>query len=294
MFNIKQNKDLNFLEIENPKKKLYAKIFLNNGASLQELTLNGHTIIEDLTPLKYNISYASSILFPFANRIKDGRYTFENEVYQLEKNQKEENNALHGLVYNKTFQVIEKVIYKNFASVKLEYNETNKPIGFPYTYRIQLEYVFSDTDFSLNVSIKNTNSKAFPFTIGWHPYFLSEDLYNSSLNFISSQKLNIGDRNITTGIENIESTNTFEIKNNQLDDCWILDSNNIAFITPKFQLLISSSVKNNFLQLYTPPKSNTIAIEPTTGVSDSFNNKIGLKVLNANDTYTITWNLRIK
>ncbi|GAA4885434.1 aldose 1-epimerase [Flaviramulus aquimarinus] len=294
MFSITQNKDLNFLAIENPKKKLYAKISLNDGASLQSLTLKGHTLIEDLTPLKYNSSYASSILFPFANRIKDGTYPFEDKVYQLEKNQEEENNAIHGLVYNKTFQVIEKVIYKDFASIKLEYNETSNSIGFPYTYKIQLEYIFSDIDFSLNVSVKNTSSKAFPFTIGWHPYFLSDNLYNSSLNFISSQKIIIGDRNITTGIENIELINTFEIKDKQLDDCWILDSNNITFITPKYQLLISSSVKNNFLQLYTPPKSNTIAIEPTTGVSDSFNNKIGLKVLNANDIYNLTWNLKIK
>jgi len=37
--------------------------------------------------------------------------------------------------------------------------------------------------------------------------------------------------------------------------------------------------------VYTPPKLNTIAIEPTTGVSNSFNNKIGLNTLKANDTF---------
>ena len=74
---------------------------------------------------------------------------------------------------------------------------------------------------------------------------------------------------------------------------WILNSNEIQFNTPKYQLLISSSVKNNFLQAYTPPKKNIIAIEPTTGVSDSFNNEIGLKILNPNETYNINWSLSI-
>ena len=294
MYHIKRNNEFNVLEINNPKKKLNAKIFLNDGASLQELTLNGHEIIKDLSPLNYSSTYAYSILFPFVNRIKDGAYTYENKTYQFDINHKEENNALHGLVYNKTFKVIEQVVNNDFASIKLEYNETNKSIGFPYTYSIQLEYLFSDTDCSLKVSVKNTSKEAFPFTIGWHPYFFSDNLFNSSLNFNSSQKLTIGDRNITTGIKKIEPLNTFEVKDKQLDDCWMLDSNTITFITPKYQLLISSSQDNNFLQLYTLPKTNYIAIEPTTGVSDSFNNKIGLQILNSKDIYTITWSLKIK
>lgn len=46
-------------------------------------------------------------------------------------------------------------------------------------------------------------------------------------------------------------------------------------------------------QLYTPPHDNTIAIEPTTGVSDSFNNGVGLKTLAPNETYNIGWTLAL-
>jgi len=48
-----------------------------------------------------------------------------------------------------------------------------------------------------------------------------------------------------------------------------------------------------FLQLFTPPKKNIIAIEPTTGISDSFNNKIGLQILEPDETYTIDWNITL-
>lgn len=293
MYSIKHNKDLNTLEVKDSKNQLYGKIYLNQGASLQELTLNDHAIIQDLSPLTYDTTYASSILFPFANRIKGGAYSFNGENYQFDANQKEENNALHGLVYNKTFSVFEQETSNDSATIILEYIETNESKGFPYTYSIQLKYVFKNYSISLSATIKNTSLKAFPFTLGWHPYFMSANLHDSTLSFDCNQKLLIGDRNITTGIEDIKPVETLKIENQQLDDCWILNSDKVIFSTPKYDLSFGSSAKNNFLQAYTPPRLNTIAIEPTTGVSDSFNNKIGLQVLPANDSYNITWDLNI-
>ncbi|MEP5340647.1 MAG: aldose 1-epimerase [Algibacter sp.] len=293
MYSINHNHQSNYLEISNSNKTSYAKIYLDAGASLQELTLNGHAIIQDLSPLSYSDTYASSILFPFANRIKDGVYAFEGKTYQFEANQKEENNALHGLVYNKTFNIINQKTDTYSASITLEFDEPNKIAGFPYSFNIQLEYILTHTNLDLKVSVKNTDSKTFPFTLGWHPYFISDHLKSSSIQMESTQKLLIGERNITTGIEDTSPVNIFKIEDKQLDDCWILNSGDVYFNTSKYRLHIGSTGKKNFLQAYTPPRLNTIAIEPTTGVSDSFNNKIGLDDLKSNETYTITWNLKI-
>ncbi|PWH81962.1 aldose 1-epimerase [Algibacter marinivivus] len=293
MYSIKHNQVSNILEIKDSKKYLAGKIYLNDGGSLQELTLGGKKIISDLSPLTYDITYASSILFPFANRIKDGLYNFNGKTYQLETNQEEEQNALHGFVFNKSFKIIKQNISDTCVEIVLEYIENKKSKGFPFTYNIQVSYIFSKNNLCLSVSVENTDTKVFPFTLGWHPYFLSENLYESSLRFDSKQKLKIGKRNITTGIKDFCLADKFQIKNQQLDDCWILDSDNIYFYTPSYKVSINSSVKNNFLQAYTPPKKNYIAIEPTTGVSDSFNNKIGLQTLSPNESYDITWSLKI-
>ncbi len=293
MYSINHIKDLNILEIKDSKQQLFGKIHLNDGASLQELTLGGHEIIKDLSPLSYETTYASSILFPFANRVKDGQYSFNKEKYQLETNHEEEHNALHGFVYNKVFKILKQNTSETHAEIVLEYIEQNKSIGFPFTYNIEVTYKFYEDNLSLGLLVKNTDTSTFPFTIGWHPYFLSKNLYESTLRFDSKQKLEIGTRNITTGVKTFDSSDTFKIKDQQLDDCWILNSEIIQFHTPSYKIIIDSSAKNNFLQLYTPPKANNIAIEPTTGVSDSFNNKIGLQTLNPNESYKITWNLKI-
>lgn len=285
---------LQFITLKKPDTKSYAKISLTQGASLNELVINNQTLIEDLKPLNYANTYASSILFPFANRIKDGMYIFNNETYKLDINLKDENNALHGLVYNKTFKVIDEIASQTKASVILEYKEENESKGFPFRYSIQLNYTLTNATLTLSVTIKNTDTKAFPFTLGWHPYFISSDLYNSQIKFSSNKKVILGERLITTGVEDFNYNGIFDIKDQKLDDCFILNANTIQFVTPTYQMEMTASSNATFLQLFTPSRANTIAIEPTTGISDSFNNKIGLQILDPNNTYTIDWNLTLQ
>ncbi|KEZ94321.1 aldose 1-epimerase [Nonlabens ulvanivorans] len=293
MYKIEYLKDHKSHQVKliNSSQKSHAAISLNQGASLNELTIKGKPIIKDLFPLKYEDTYASSILFPFANRIKDGIYTFNEKQYQIKTNHKEENNALHGFVYNKVFKIVSKKITEWEASITLEYEEFERSRGFPYTYKIQLTYILSENRLHLDVCVKNTDFKDFPFTIGWHPYFLSKDLYSSKVKFNCNKKVVLGNRMITTGIEEYPANEILQIENKQLDDCFILNSNKIEFLTPEYNLEISSTSKNNFLQLYTPSKRNTIAIEPTTGISDSFNNKIGLDILESDMSYFIKWTI---
>jgi aldose 1-epimerase len=297
LYNIKHTKDsksnVNYVEIEDSEKVSYAKIYLDLGASLQELVLNKHHIIKDLSPLTYDNTYASSILFPFANRIEDGIYKFGGKDYLLDINQAQENNALHGFVYNKTFELVEKKAIKEEASVLLRYEEKGHTQGFLYTYKIDLKYTLTKQSLDLSVSVKNTDSKTFPFTIGWHPYFDTSDLYNSIVRFKSHKQVYFDERNITQGLRDFKINDEFKIENKCLDDCFVLDSNKILFETPDYSFELTSSEKDCFLQLYTPPKPNTIAIEPTTGISNSFNNKIGLKTLKPNDSYNINWKFKL-
>jgi aldose 1-epimerase len=87
-----------------------------------------------------------------------------------------------GLVYNKTFEVVREDATETSASVKLVYHENNTSKGFPYTYAIYLEYVLTENTLDLNVEVKNTDSKTFPFTLGWHPYFLVQ-IYLIAISF---------------------------------------------------------------------------------------------------------------
>ncbi len=86
----------------------------------------------------------------------------------------------------------------------------------------------------------------------------------------------------------------FQIKDKNLDDCFSLLKNNIEFKTPNYNINISSSANENYIQVYTPPtEKNCIAIEPLTAPPDSLNNNIGLQILNPEEEYTINWKIEL-
>ncbi|WP_452228474.1 MULTISPECIES: aldose epimerase family protein [unclassified Lacinutrix] len=296
MFQIKTHakKDLNYVELYSPEGNSVARICLDEGGRLDLLTLNKAPLITLNNAFPYKESYASSILFPFANRVKDGIYSFENKTYNLGCNEEDRNNALHGLVYDKTFKVIKKEASLNFAKLELQYKAIGKNAGFPFAYNIHVIYKMSQNGLRLKLKVKNTDTTSFPFTLGWHPYFLSDDLYNSSVAFDSKMQMESDVRMITKGTSAFSAPMPFQIKKNALDTAYHLDENRVIFRTPKYKLSMTSSAKNNYLQLYTPNILNLIAIEPTTGVSNSLNNKIGLQILEPGQTYKVSYVLDLE
>jgi len=280
-----------FLELKNTRGAAKAIISLNEGARLQKLSFKRISVIDDELSLPYKETFASSILFPFANRIKNGLYSFEGEKHQFICNENEKENALHGLVYNKKFELIERELSKNSCSVTLLYQEKEKSKGFPFFYNIYVKYTLKENKITVSVKVKNTDNNSFPFTLGWHPYFNSNDLHNSNLKFQSIKKIKFDDNLITSNVVDYSEKTPFQINDKQLDDCYVLKDNLIEFTTPDYTIKIGSDTKENYLQLYTPANQNKIAIEPMTGVSDSFNNKLGLQILEPNKAYNLKWNI---
>lgn len=293
MFTINEisEKGFKFIELKN-KKNTSAIISLFEGGRLKELKLNNKQLIQEIPNFDYKESYGSSILFPFASRIENGKYIYQNKEYQFNCNDGGKN-ALHGLVYNKKFEVLKKTECEKYASVVISYQETEATKGFPFTYEIQLIYTLFENEIDLSIKIENTDTKSFPFTLGWHPYFLSENLHNSILKFKSDKKIEFNENLITKRVIDFKSKEEFKIEDKQLDDCFILKSDSVQFLTPNYQIEIKSNQKENYLQLYTPKGLPIIAIEPMTGVSNSHNNKIGLQNLKPKKTHTITWFVKL-
>ncbi len=297
MYKVRALKDngCKYLELISSDQESRARISLNEGGRLQELKFENVFIIKDNPLLKYNNTFASSILFPFANRIKEGKYNFNEKDYQLDCNEKDRNNAIHGLVFNKKFDIINKTISSTFSEVSLLYKETKPVSGFPFCFDVLLTYRLSDKELSLTVSIKNTDKLTFPFTLGWHPYFISENLQKSSLDFNSYSKVKLDQSLITVDVLDNFLEIPVKIKDNLLDDCYVLKNNTVKLETPTYMILVQIiNNEENYLQLYKPKNSRMIAIEPMTGVSDSFNNKIGLQQLEPNKEYKTKWNLNFK
>lgn len=293
MFKINKISLENSVEINDSMLGSYAKIQLEQGASIQKLVLNNKQIIKDCYPLTYKESYASAIMFPFCGRIDKGIYLFKGEKYQLSINDKVNNCALHGLLYNKKFEQIAQEITKEFASITLCYLSDGTAKGFPFKYKFIVTYILTDTALTTKITIKNLDENPFPFSLGWHPYFYSENLRKSTLSFQSTAQAVFNENLLVDSFEKKHITAPFNVEKTQFDDCYAIAENNVYFSTPDYKISLNTD-NSNYLQIYTPAANkNVIAIEPITAPSNSFNNKIGLQVLESKQQYTMNWKIKL-
>ncbi|MBI5671819.1 MAG: hypothetical protein HZC50_00805 [Nitrospirae bacterium] len=86
------------------------------------------------------------VLIPFPGRIGDGRYSFDGQRFQLECNDKEGPNAIHGFVRSLPWQAQDVHAHKVTFEIRLD-AETYAGRGYPFSLAISVMY-----DLSLNVT----------------------------------------------------------------------------------------------------------------------------------------------
>ena len=280
-----------FITLHNADHSVYAEVSLHEGARLKTLVFSGVPVIQEEGTIAYEDSYASSLLFPFANRIAGGKYNFKGVNYQFYCNENGGKNALHGLVYDKPFELVSHAVSESRVVVTLGYQAAEPSKGFPFCYDFSVSYTLTATTLAVEVFLSNIDTKEFPFTLGWHPYFYTSDLERSFLHFESSHKIKFDADLITDTLIPCEEMMPFIVADKQLDASFVLKTNTVVFTTPEYKLELKTNTQENYLQLYTPENRKEIAIEPMTGISDSFNNGRGLQILKSGERYTVKWTL---
>ena len=282
--------DESSIKIINNEDKLVTSIDLLNGGSLQHLELNGITLIEEKKEFAYSESFASALLFPFVNRLKNGIYSFKNKYHQFPINEK--GNAHHGVLFNKIFYLKDYFIKNNEAIIILEY-ESKGEIGYPFAYKINLQYTFGFNYININLRTDNLSEDDFPYSLGWHPYFKSSDLSKSCIKFSKTHDI-ITDKD---GVAQYCSKSNQDVEINpsekHLDNCFQLKNGEVQFTTPDYKMSISTNRYPAFIHLYTPRIKDLFAIELTSGISNSFNHGIGLSYLDKESTTNMTWNIKV-
>lgn len=292
MYTIDFNKrNTNQILLYSKNKENELRINTAQGARIESLKLHGKSIIKEIPNFNYQDSYASAFLFPFVSRVKDGFFKFENNQHQLKCNKN--GHALHGFLQNKTFQVQNHNTSTDKASISLSC-AVKEEIGFSFSFHVLVTYMLTETGLKVQVIVKNTSSKTFPYTIGWHPYFYSNNLQESSIAFTSNKQVVFDENLITKSLKEKQQNGEFQLKNVKLDDCFLLKENNVSIHTPNYSIDLISSIKPCFLQLFTPKNPSFIAVELQSGVSNSLNNGIGLEELNSNEEVKHFWKIKMK
>lgn len=107
------------------------------------------------------------VLIPFPSRIAGGKYTFGNVEHQLEKNDKDGPNAIHGFLRKKIWDAADGSDFATFRTSIAPDEFT----GYPFALAVELTYSLNEHGLTTRFAITNPGDTPAPVGAGFHPYF---------------------------------------------------------------------------------------------------------------------------
>ena len=292
--------------LTNPEKGDALYILPEYGGIIRKMTLHKeghlhHVIDVANSPeqlLSSMLTYPSAHLFPWGNRVRNGKYNFQGVDYQLSINEINFNNAIHGFVSFANFEVVEQEVSEIEAVLTLRYIYKGTQFGFPFPFVLDIQHIFSsDEGLEINYTIKNTGHKAMPMVLGWHPYFKieGETPDDWQIDFPATHQYKADHQIISGDKVEVDFKGVIDLKGITLDAVFAVEPSSkveAKLHSPKKNMTINvwqEGLKGgfSFMVVYIPPARDCIAIEPMTGNTDAFNSGDGLLVLEAGQTFEI-------
>lgn len=270
-------------------------------------------------------SYASALLYPFPSRIHHGIYALDGEEYALTMNDANRDNALHGLVYNRPFSVVSQDITAAHARLVLRYDYAGDTVGYPFPFSLTVTYELVQADqlpigsnaaadrmcaLCISYSARNSGTKRSPVAFGWHPYFTfsEEPVDELTLSLPDRTPIVLDGNLIPNGRQPLQKAETFGLRDRQLDIPYAIEPTGTSkqgkpyaetVLTSErtgMRLIVGQEMgdgKFNYLVCFTPPRRDSVAIEPLTANANAFNNGDGLTILSPGETLTGTMWVRL-
>ncbi len=115
------------------------------------------------------------VLFPFPNRIRAGRFSWNGQEYQLPLNDPTQRNAIHGFACRHPWRVVDQGAGSDQAWLTGEFQCSKDAPEclslWPADHRLRLTYRLGAGWLRLEAEVSNPDSKPLPFGLGYHPYF---------------------------------------------------------------------------------------------------------------------------
>jgi aldose 1-epimerase len=268
------------------------------GAGLRSFRAGGTDVTEHYGEDELPPRATGATLMPWPNRLRDGKYDFGGQSYQLPINDHGTHTANHGLGRWERWEPTE----QSGSAVTLALDLVPQT-GWVFELRVEVDYVLGPEGLTVTGRATNTGERAAPFGAGWHPYFSlrGHTLDEVELTLPAAQHLDTDEQQVPTGRSPVDGTPLDfragkPLGTTRLDDGFAeLTGGRAAVRTPSggAELRVDESI--NYLQCFTPDDwahgRPAIAIEPMSCPADAFNNGWGLTVLEPGQSWTGSWTI---
>lgn len=239
--------------------------------------------------------FQSVRLSPFVCRMKNGRYEWNGVSYKIQKKYLGEH-AIHGLLYDAAFEVVDYSADEHSAQVVLSSYYPGSDSGYPFPYHSKITWrLQKGAELTVTTSVWHENTHPIPLAEGWHPYFsLGGKADEWILQFSTNQIMEYDADLLPTGkyLQDNRFVKGCQLAGLELDNGFVWEGADQPRICTLSNRSISLSIfpDNSFpvLQVFIPDNRNSIALENLSGAPDNFNNGILLISLPPQTTQSFT------
>lgn len=243
-------------------------------------------------------------LFPIIGALKNNKYHYEGQEYELKKHgfiRRNDNITLHEQTKDK-------------LTFKLSYNENTLKV-YPFKFEFYITYKLVDNRIEINHTIKNKDNKTIYFSLGGHPAFKcpiyeNENYHDYYLEFEHNENEVRHLLNLESGLISSQTKPVFN-NNNLLrlthdlfnEDALVfkdLKSRKVALISDTHNTILTVSYDAfSYLGIWAKPNGNYVCIEPWLGIADNENTNQDLKTkegiisLNAKESFIAGYSIEI-
>lgn len=273
------------------------------AASLREFSIGGVDLVESYAESAMPPFADGIVLVPWPNRIEDGTWMLEGEPQHLDITERDRNNAIHGLLRNTGYSLIE----RTESSVTLGVTVFPQH-GYPFHLHTTVRYELVEGGLRVSHTATNLSDAAAPYALGTHPFFKIGDtpIAELTLTMTAATRFESNERNIPTNEVAVSGTG-FDLSGGRLVGELDLD---MAFagieavdgVAARLtapdgrEVRVTVDDKFDFIQLFTPRNFPTltgigqvVAIEPMTAAPNAFNTGRGLLWLEPGVEFAASW-----
>jgi aldose 1-epimerase len=144
---------------------------LHRAGRAREVLYTDPALFADGRPTRSGIP----ILFPFPNRIRAGRFTWEGREYALPLGDSTKKNSIHGFACRLPWRVVGHGADLFGAWVRGAFRgSVDAPDCrslWPADYEIEVTYRLGQGRLRIEAEVRNPDKVPLPFGLGYHPYF---------------------------------------------------------------------------------------------------------------------------
>jgi aldose 1-epimerase len=278
------------------------------GGVLRHYSVGDVPVLDGFEADELSPASAGQILAPWPNRIRDGKYTFEEQSYQLPLTEPARHNAIHGLANWARWTPVEQAA----DAITLQY-ELPAQVGYPWWLTLRTRWQISAEGLRCEQEVVNNSPTNAPWGYSVHPYLQLPGVAVDDilLHVPGKTRIQADGRLLPIGSASVAGTEYDFTQPRKIGDL-VLDTTfadiehdaagltevSIADPGSPAKVVVWADEKFKYWQIFSGDTLHgerfrrSVAIEPMTCPPDAFRTGRDLIVLAPGEPWTASWGIR--